>query len=1207
MTHQERWRDRPVDTSATAGTCWCQIRQKREKRLLEDESKAFITSPSREVFLYKRGNDLNKNKHTRPGYLEAIRQRTIIFDGAMGTNLDRQKLTAEHYGGEQYLGCNDHLALTYPKAVEIVHSSFLEAGVDVIETNTFRSNRQTLGEFGLQDKCADINRAAAQLARRVADEYSSGEQPRFAAGSMGPTGKLISLKDEDGPQMDYDTARDIFSQQAFHLIEGGVDLLLLETQQDILEVKAAVRGIRDAFERSGKVLPIQAQVTLDTNGRMLLGTDIQAVLAILEGIGVDVIGLNCSTGPEHMRQPLSYLSRHTHLPISCLPNAGMPINRDGGAYYPLGARDFADQVSNFVRDFNIDVIGGCCGTTPEHLRLLVDEMRSVKRKPREVSRPPELSSAFQAVNMQQEPAPFIIGERLNTQGSRAFKRIMLKQDYEAALQLAVGQMEKGAHALDVCTALTEDEQEAQRTRELVTLLSAQVNAPLVIDSTDPDVLEAGLKAAAGRCLLNSVHLEAGEGKARRILQLAKDYNAAVITLTIDEKGMAKTTADKLAVAKRIYALAAGEFGLKPEDIVFDPLTFTLASGSAETLDAGIQTLEAIRAIKQELPGVLTSLGLSNISYGLNPPARKVLNSVMLYHSVKAGLDMAILNPAQIKPYATISQREKQLAEDLLFNRSPQALAELTTYFENAKGKKDESDQGEKLEALPLPERIRQRILTRKKDGLTADLDAFVQTSDAPAHESALALINQVLLPAMKEIGEQFGKGELILPFVLQSAEIMRAASDHLEQYLEKKSSSVKGRLILATVYGDVHDIGKNLVKTILSNNGYEVIDLGKQVPVETIIQEAISRKADAIGLSALLVSTSQQMPLVLDALQEKDLKLPVLIGGAAVNPEFAERIGAGKDGRAYAGGVYYCQDAFEALKVLDTRPASHLVENIPSRIKKKPVKEADKTKPAVKADIPPAAIPTPPFWGAKVVDRLPVEALFDGLNHNTLFRISWGAKNARGEKWEQYQRDFSRKLEELKAQAEKDDWLQASAAYGFFPCRADGDNLIVYHQKDGDEEGLHFTFPRQQDDRGLCLSDYFANGRSGKRDVAAFQIVSLGQRAVEYVQKLEEEQDMTASFFAHGLAVQITEAAADYLHQMIRRELGLDARQGKRYSWGFPAIPDMSQHELLFKLLPAEEALHIQLTAAFQFVPEYTTAALVLHHPQAAYFKINNQ
>ena len=1150
---------------------------------------------------------MNKDKHTRPGYLEAIQQRTIIFDGAMGTNLDRQKLTAEHYGGEQYLGCNDHLALTYPKAVEIVHSSFLEAGVDVIETNTFRSNRQTLGEFGLQDKCADINRAAAQLARRTADKYSSAEQPRFTAGSMGPTGKLISLKDEDGPQMDYDTARDIFSQQAFHLIKGGVDLLLLETQQDILEVKAAVRGIRDAFERSGKVLPIQAQVTLDTNGRMLLGTDIQAVLAILESIGVDVIGLNCSTGPEHMRQPLSYLSRHTRLPISCLPNAGMPINRDGGAYYPLGARDFADQVSAFVRDFNIDVIGGCCGTTPEHLRLLVDEMRSIKRKARVVSRPPELSSAFQAVNMRQEPAPFIIGERLNTQGSRAFKRIMLSQDYEAALQLAVGQMEKGAHALDICTALTEDEHEAERTRELVRLLSAQVNAPLVIDSTDPDVMEAGLKAAAGRCLLNSVHLEAGEGKARRILQLAKDYNAAVIALTIDEKGMAKTAADKLAVAKRIYELAAGEFGLKAEDIVFDPLTFTLASGSEETLDAGIQTLEAIRAIKQELPGVLTSLGLSNISYGLNPPARKVLNSVMLYHSVKAGLDMAILNPAQIKPYATISQQEKQLAEDLLFNRSPQALAELTTYFENAKEKKNETEQARQLEALPLPERIRQRILTRKKDGLTADLDAFIQSGGTSAHESALELINQVLLPAMKEIGEQFGRGELILPFVLQSAETMRAASDHLEQYLEKKASSVKGRLILATVYGDVHDIGKNLVKTILSNNGYEVIDLGKQVPVETIIREAIDREADAIGLSALLVSTSQQMPLVLEALQERNLKLPVLIGGAAVNPDFAERIGAGRDGQAYTGGVYYCQDAFDALKVLDTKPEDKPAETVSPKGKTNTKKKNGKAKSAIKTAIPPADIPVPPFWSAKVVESLPTEALFEGLNRNALFRISWGAKNAQGEKWEQIQRDFVRKLAELKAEAEKDGWLKASAAYGFFPCQADGNDLIVHRRDADDEEQLRFAFPRQQDERGLCLSDYFANVKSGRRDIAAFQIVTLGQAAVEYVQKLEEEQDMTASFFAHGLAVQITEAAADFLHNLIRQELKLDAGQGKRYSWGFPAIPDMSQHELLFKLLPAEEALHIQLTSAFQFVPEYTTAALVLHHPQAAYFKINNQ
>jgi len=1147
---------------------------------------------------------LSKTRDTHSAYLETLRQRTVIFDGAMGTNLAAQNLADRHFGGERYAGCNDYLALTYPQAVENVHRAFLEAGVDVIETDTFRANRQTLSEYGLQDSTEEINLAAARLARRVADEYSAGGRRRFVAGSIGPSGNLLSLRSEDETPLDFDSAASLFRQQAKALIAGGVDLLLLETQQDILEVKAAVHGIQAAFEDYGQRLPIQAQVTLDTNGRMLLGTDIRAVLAILQGLGVDVIGLNCSTGPEHMRAPLGYLSRYSMLPISCLPNAGMPVNRDGGAFYPLGAQDFAGQVSAFVRDFGVNVVGGCCGTTPEHLRLLVKALEKTEHPERAAQFEPALSSAFQAVSLRQEPAPFIIGERLNTQGSRAFKRLMLDEDYEAAARIAVEQMENGAHALDICTALTEDEREGERTQRLVSLLSAQVNAPLVIDSTDPAVMEGGLKAAPGRCLLNSVHLEGGEGKARRVLQLAKAHNAAVIALTIDENGMAKTAEQKLALARRIYDLAVGEFGLRPEDLVFDPLTFTLASGSAETLDAGIQTLEAIRAIKAELPGVFTSLGLSNISFGLQPAARAVLNSVALYHAVKAGLDMAILNPAQIKPYADISAQEKALAENLLFNRSPQALPEFIAYFSQAAAGELQSDAAARLESLPLGERIRQRILARKKEGLTADLDAYIEASPLSKHESALELINTILLPAMQAIGEQFGNGELILPFVLQSAEIMRAASDHLERYLEKSRSAAKGRLVLATVYGDVHDIGKNLVKTILSNNGYEVIDLGKQVPVETIVEQAIAQKADAVGLSALLVSTSQQMPLVVAGLQEKNLSLPVLIGGAAVNPEFAMRIFNGKNDEAYAGGVYYCRDAFDALKVLDackSSPASR-PQDAEIRLESAP---APPVSAAVKTQVPSAPVPPAPFLGARVLRELPMHELFAALNRSALFRISWGVRNAKGAKWEQYQRDFTRRLEDMWAESQSSGWLKASAIYGYFPCQAEGDDLLVFNLlPDSKEEAIRFSFPRQPQAPALCLSDYFADSHSGKRDIAAFQFVTLGQAAAGHVHALHEADDMLDAFFAHGLAVQLTETAAIYTHARIRRELGLKANQGKRYSWGYPAIPDLSQQELLFKLLPVEQELDIHMTSAYQFVPEYSTAAMIVHHPQAVYFQV---
>jgi 5-methyltetrahydrofolate--homocysteine methyltransferase len=862
----------------------------------------------------------------------------------------------------------------------------------------------------------------------------------------------------------------------------------------------------------------------------------------------------------------------------------------------------------------VNVVGGCCGTTVEHLTLLVERLKHTQQKERQPKAVAALSSAFQACAMQQEPAPFIIGERLNTQGSRAFKRLMLADDYDSAARLAAEQVENGAHALDICTALTEDQREGERMQQLATQLSAQINAPLVIDSTVPEVMALGLKAAPGRCLINSVHLEAGEEKARRIMKLAREHNAALIALTIDENGMAKTAEEKLAVARRIYQLAVDEFDFKPQDLVFDPLTFTLASGSTETLDAGIQTLDAIRAIKHELPGVFTSLGLSNISFGLNLPARAVLNAVMLYHAVQAGLDMAILNPAQFKAYSALDEKEKQLAENLLFNRHPQALADYTSYFLDIK-EDEQVNQNAALEALPVDERIRQRILTRKKDGLIEDLDEAIQASSDIPHQAALRLINEVLLPAMQEIGEQFGRGELILPFVLQSAELMRAASNHLEQYLEKDASAAKGRLVLATVYGDVHDIGKNLVKTILSNNGYDVIDLGKQVPVETIVQQAVEQKADAIGLSALLVSTSQQMPLVVEALREQDLRLPVLIGGAAVNPEFAERISR-KDGQVYAGGVYYCPDAFAALKALEQskngQPPAGNTEKLTGEDKGSKANSLPARKIAAAANsrkaIPAAEVPQAPFLGARVLPSLPLDTLFERLNRSALFRISWGVKNAKGEKWEKYQRDFSLRLEQMRAEALQNGWLNASAAYGYFPCQAEGDDLIVYKPlPDGSEEALHFHFPRQTDGEGLCLSDYFAAKADGRRDLAVFQIVTLGQRAADHVQALHKANDFTESFFNHGLAVQLTETAAEYMHDHIRGELRLGARQGKRYSWGYQAIPDLSQHELVFKLLPAHEDLGLSMTSAYQFIPEYTTAALVLHHPQASYFQVKTE
>ncbi len=776
-----------------------------------------------------------ERKYTNRKYLDALKQRVLVFDGAMGTNLQKMNLTAKEFGGEKTEGCNDYLVLSYPQAPLTVHRSFLEVGVDIIETCTFRSNRITLAEYGLADQVLKINRAAAELARNAADEFSTADHPRFVAGSIGPSGKLPSMNDPELSNITVEELSDVFREQAEGLISGGVDLLLIETSQDILEVRATIHGIQDAFQKTGVYLPIQAQVTLDTTGRMLLGTDITAVLAILEGLPIDVIGLNCSTGPEHMREPIQALGAQSPLPVSCIPNAGLPLNVDGEAVYPLTPEEFASSMGEFVEKYHVNVVGGCCGTTPEHLRKLVERINGHANPPRPVFQSALLASSIQAQPMQQEPRPFLIGERLNTQGSAKFKQIILDENYDAILSIARQQVNSGAHGLDLCVALTERSDESESIKKAIKVLAPVLRIPLVIDSTEPEVMETALKNYPGRCLLNSINLEAGEEKAGRILALAKKYNAAVIALTIDENGMAKTAARKLEVARRIHSLAVEKFGLRPQDLVFDALTFTLATGDPEYSRSALDTFEGIRLIKTNLPGVLTSLGVSNVSFGLDPRARGVLNSLMLYHAVQAGLDMAIVNPAQITPYIDLSEEERDLGEDLIFNRTPDALQNLINHFQSLPaGAGSVEQQQSELAGMNPRERLHYKILHRIKEGVESDIDEII-TPFAPAerHAAAIDVLNTVLLPAMKEVGDRFGAGELILPFVLQSAEVMKASVTHLEQYLERKEGASKGRVVLATVYGDVHDIGKNLVKTILSNNGYEVFDLGKQVPARS--------------------------------------------------------------------------------------------------------------------------------------------------------------------------------------------------------------------------------------------------------------------------------------------------------------------------------------------------------------------------------------
>jgi 5-methyltetrahydrofolate--homocysteine methyltransferase len=1156
---------------------------------------------------------LEQRHYTNRRYLEALAERVLVYDGAMGTNLQVMQLSAQDFGGEAYAGCNDMLVLTKPDAVEAVHRSFLEVGVDVIETNTFRANRLTLAEFGLEDRVVEINQTAAALARRLADEYSTRDQPRFVAGSIGPSGKLPSADDPDLSDITFDELVDVFRQQAAGLIRGGVDVLLIETAQDILEVKAAIHGIHAAFEETGEFLPIQAQVTLDTSGRMLLGTDIAAALTTLEHLSIDVIGLNCSTGPEHMREPIRYLGEHATLPVSCIPNAGLPLNVDGEAVYPLEPDPFVADMRDFVEKHNISVVGGCCGTTPAHLKPLVAALRGRGHPPRPAQSPPRISSALQSIAMRQEPPPLLIGERINTQGSRKAKQLVLDNDLDAIVALGRQQIERGAHALDVCVALTERDDEADTMQQVVHRLSMSVEAPLVIDSTEPEVMRAALKAVPGRCVLNSVNLESGREKIEGVLRLARDHGAAAIALTIDEKGMAKTADRKLEIAEKIYALAVDEIGLRPEDLIFDALTFTLATGDPEFINSATETIEGIRRIKAEIPGVFTSLGVSNVSFGLSKAARAVLNSVMLYHCVQAGLDMAIVNPAHITPYAEIPEAERKLAEDLIFNRHAEALQCLIEHFESVVVAEETST--DPTTDMTPQERLHWRILHRHKDGVQADIDEIL--SDYTAEEKAqraVEILNTVLLPAMKEVGDRFGAGELILPFVLQSAEVMKLAVSHVETFLERQDGVSKGSVVLATVYGDVHDIGKNLVKTILSNNGYQIYDLGKQVPANVIIDKAIEVDADAIGLSALLVSTSKQMPLIVNELYRRGLEFPVLIGGAAINRRFGRRILFTEEGRVYAPGVFYCKDAFEGLGVMDQyqdpdrRPqliADRLAE-AEREAGRQPRKR--KSKSGVSAVQAAERIPTPPSWGARVVEEMPLQTVFQYLFRNELFRLSWGAKNTRGEEWEQLEAEFEDRLQHMQKQALQEGWLKPQGVYGYWPAQAQVDELLIYDPQtleSGQPKVLtRFHFPRQPDGERLCLSDYFASVERGEMDVVAFQIVTVGAQASNYVNALQEAGDYSESYFAHGLAVQTAEAAAEYLHRHIRRELDLAEDQGKRYSWGYPAIPELEDHAKVFELLPAKQALGMQLSPAFQLIPEQSTAAIILHHPQAKYYSV---
>jgi 5-methyltetrahydrofolate--homocysteine methyltransferase len=1123
----------------------------------------------------------------------------------MGATLEQFELTQEDYGGLEGK-CHEALVLNRPDVIEGVHASMLEAGAEVVETDTFQGSRLKLDEWGLGEHTLEINVKAAQIARKAAGES------RFVAGSIGPSGFLPASTDPTLGDISFGRLVEVFAEQARGLVEGGADLIIVETAQDILEVKAAVFGAREAFEQAGRALPIQASVSLlPQGGKMLLGTDIQAVLTTLGALEVDVIGLNCSTGPEDMRDAIRYLGESSPLPVHCIPNAGLPLQGpDGETIFPEEPEPLAATLGEFVERYGVGIVGGCCGTTPAHIAAIRERVGGRVPGERPGPGPIEVSSMMTSTPLVQEPRPTLVGERVNSQGSRKAKELLLADDYDGLVQVAEDQVEGGAHVLDVCVALTERSDEDEQMAAVVKRVSLTQPAPIQVDSTEPEVIRAALEQIPGRAIVNSINLEAGPDKANVVVPLAKAHGAALIALTIDEVGMAKTAERKVEIAERIREIACGEHGLDPEALIFDALTFTLTTGEAEWKPSAIETIEGIRRIKAEIPGVKTSLGVSNVSFGVSPRPRAVLNSVFLHHCVEAGLDLAMVNPNHITPYSEISEEERELTDDLVFNRREDALERFIAHFES-KGEEAAEEEGDPTEGMEPEEALHWHILRRKKEGVEEWIDRSVEKI------GAVPTLNEVLLPAMKEVGDKFGAGELILPFVLQSAEVMKRAVAQLENYLDRIEGHTKGKVVIATVFGDVHDIGKSLVNTILTNNGYTVIDLGKQVPVDTIIEAAVENEADAIGLSALLVSTSKQMPICVQELHQRGLEFPVLIGGAAINRDFGRRTlyPKGKESdEVYEPGVFYCKDAFQGLDTMDAlidEPAREaLVERMrgeAKQLREKPVvvddappTSDDSARSAARTDTP---IPTPPFWGVREID-VDLDEVFPYLDRHVLFKLHWGGRGVKGEAWRDLvegtdeEEGFAPRLERM---WREQDYLRPRARLGYFPAAAEGNELVVFDPEDPERELERLVFPRQPKHDRICLTDFFRPLDSGERDVVALQGVTVGPEVTELIGRLEREGEFAEQLYVHGLGVQAAEGLAEWLHSEVRRQLGIDLDQGRRYSWGYPACPDQSEHEKVWRLLDLEE-IGMTLSGGYAVMPEQSTVAIVAHHPQAVYF-----
>ncbi|MFE3636983.1 methionine synthase [Streptomyces sp. NPDC059168] len=1148
---------------------------------------------------------------------EALATRVVVADGAMGTMLQAQEPTLEDF--QQLEGCNEILNLTRPDIVRSVHEAYFAVGVDCVETNTFGANHSALGEYDIPERVHELSEAGARVAREAADGFTARDgRPRWVLGSMGPGTKLPTLG-----HAPYTTLRDAYQRNAEGLVGGGADALLVETTQDLLQTKAAVLGARRGLDALGLDLPVIVSVTVETTGTMLLGSEIGAALTALEPLGIDMIGLNCATGPAEMSEHLRYLARNARIPLSCMPNAGLPVLGKDGAHYPLSAPELADAQETFVREYGLCLVGGCCGTTPEHLRQVVERVAGLTPRTRDPRPEPGASSLYQSVPFRQDTSYLAIGERTNANGSKKFREAMLDGRWDDCVEMARDQIREGAHMLDLCVDYVGRDGVADM-EELAGRFATASTLPIVLDSTEVDVIAAGLEKLGGRAVINSVNYEDGAGPGSRFAKvtgLAREHGAALIALTIDEEGQARTPEKKLEIAERLIDDLTGNWGVREEDILIDTLTFTICTGQEESRKDGLATIEAIRELKRRHPAVQTTLGLSNISFGLNPAARILLNSVFLDECVKAGLDSAIVHASKILPIARFSEEEVRTALDLIHDRRAEGydpLQKLMQLFEGATAKSLKAGKAEELAALPLEERLKRRIIDGERNGLEADLDEALQ--DRPA----LDIVNDTLLDGMKVVGELFGSGQMQLPFVLQSAEVMKTAVAHLEPHMEKSDAEGKGTIVLATVRGDVHDIGKNLVDIILSNNGYNVVNLGIKQPVSAILDAAEEHRADVIGMSGLLVKSTVIMKENLEELNQRGLgaRFPVILGGAALTRAYVEQ----DLHEIYDGEVRYARDAFEGLRLMDALigvkrgvPGARLPELRQRRVRAAASVEVEErpeeghVRSDVAIDNP---VPAPPFWDTRVIKGIQLKEYASWLDEGALFKGQWGLKQARagdGPTYEELVETEGRpRLRGLLDQLQTQNLLEAAVVYGYFPCVSKDDDLIILDERGN--ERTRFTFPRQRRGRRLCLADFFRPEESGETDVVGFQVVTVGSRIGEQTARLFASDAYRDYLELHGLSVQLAEALAEYWHARVRAELGFGGEdpaamedmfalkyRGARFSLGYGACPDLEDRAKIAELLRPER-IGVQLSEEFQLHPEQSTDAIVIHHPEAKYF-----